>query len=173
MIFGYPLREDYIDSNGNAWRPATEWVTRSGYGRDVVKEAWWTNRRSMYIGNTPDEEIYRYGVHAPELWANITVGAGTYYVKMKFADTPLHPFLERDKDGKPITHTVDIKINEEEVVSDMNIAQAAGGTYLAVDKIIKNVKPQNGMIEVYVIGQNENGAAIQAMEVGLMETLSE
>ena len=42
MIFGYTGRQDYIDSKGNAWKPATEWVIRSGYGTDTVEKAWWT-----------------------------------------------------------------------------------------------------------------------------------
>ncbi|MBN2211270.1 MAG: hypothetical protein JW709_07725, partial [Sedimentisphaerales bacterium] len=106
MIFGYPERHDYIDHAGNAWRPATEFVIRSGYGHDTVKQSWWTDRRSMYIGNTDDEVLYRYGVHGEEFWVNLTVAPGRYCVTLKFADTPLHPFLERDAYGRRITHTV-------------------------------------------------------------------
>ncbi|MFA5292321.1 MAG: malectin domain-containing carbohydrate-binding protein [Phycisphaerae bacterium] len=171
MIFGYPLRQDYIDSKGNAWRPATEWVIRSGYGTDTVQQAWWTKRRSMYIGNTEDQELYRYGAHGKEFWANLTVGPGLYYVKLKFADTPLHPFLERNKDGGKISHTVTVKINGKEVVSKMNITKEAGGDFRAVDRLIKDVNPVNGTIEVWFIGEDEYGAAVQALEVGLMGEL--
>lgn len=171
MIFGYPLRTDYIDSKGNAWRPATEWVIRSGYGKDTVQESWWTKRRSMYIGNTDDQELYRYGAHGKEFWANITVGEGLYYVKLKFADTPLHPFLERNKDNGKISHTLTVKVNGKEVISKMNITKEAGGDFLAVDKLIKDIKPQNGSIEVWFIGDDEYGAAVQAMEVGLISEL--
>ena len=66
----------YIDSKGDAWRPGTEFVARVGPDADTVAQCWWHNRRSMYIGGTPDEEIYRYGVHAPEFWVNLTVGPG-------------------------------------------------------------------------------------------------
>ncbi len=173
MIFGYSKRHDYIDTNGNAWRPATEWVIRSGYGKDTVKEAWWTKRRSMYIGNTPDPELYRYGAHGEDFWANITVGPGKYYVRLKFADTPLHPFLERNKDGGKISHTVTVKINDREVISKMNVTEEAGGDFRAVDKLIKNVTPENGIIEVWFVGEDEHGACIQAMEVGLMSNLRE
>jgi hypothetical protein len=171
MIFGYPLRTDYIDSKGHSWRPATEWVIRSGYGQDTVQQAWWTKRRSMYIGNTEDQELYRYGAHGKEFWANITVGDGLYYVKLKFADTPLHPFLERNKEGGKISHTLTVKINGKEVISKMNITKEAGGDFLAVDKLIKDIKPQNGAIEVWFIGDDEYGAAVQAMEIGLMSEL--
>ncbi|MEN6383773.1 MAG: malectin domain-containing carbohydrate-binding protein [Phycisphaerales bacterium] len=171
MIFGYPLRNDYIDSKGNAWRPATEWIIRSGYGKDTVVESWWTKRRSMYIGNTEDQELYRYGAHGKEFWANLTVGDGLYYVKLKFADTPLHPFLERAGDWKKISHTLSVKINGKEVISKMNITKEAGGDFLAIDKLIKDIKPQKGGIEVRFIGEDEFGASVAAMEVGLMSEL--
>ncbi|MGA2914703.1 MAG: malectin domain-containing carbohydrate-binding protein [Sedimentisphaerales bacterium] len=171
MIFGYPLRQDYIDSKGNAWRPATEWVIRSGYGNDTVQQAWWTKRRSMYIGNTEDPELYRYGAHGKEFWANLTVGPGTYYVRLKFADTPLHPFLERNKEGNKISHTVTVKINDKEVISKMNITQEAGGPFRAVDRLIRDIQPENGSIEVWFIGEDEYGAAVQALEIGLMSEL--
>ena len=57
LIFGYTSRHDYVDSQGNAWRPGTEFVTRLGFGADTVARCWWTRRRSMYIGGTKDEEI--------------------------------------------------------------------------------------------------------------------
>lgn len=172
-IFGYPLRKDYIDSKGNKWQPATEWVIRSGYGTDTVEKSWWTKRRSMYIGNTKDEELYRYGVHGKDFWANITVAPNKkYYVKLKFADTPLHPFLERNKEGGKISHTVTVKINDKEVISKMNITKEAGGDYSAVDKLIKNIKPENGIIEVWFLGSDEYGAAVAAMEVGLMKNFN-
>jgi hypothetical protein len=171
MIFGYPLRYDYIDSQGNAWRPATEWIIRSGYGKDTVAKSWWTKRRSMYIGNTDDPELYRYGAHGKDFWTNITVGPGKYYVRIKFADTPLHWFLEKAKNGGMVSHTVTVKINEKEVISKMNITQAAGGSFRAVDRLFKNIEPENGIIEVWFIGEDENGASVQALEVGPMSEL--
>ncbi len=165
MIFGYPHRRDYIDSEGNAWRPATEWVIRSGYGKDTVKEAWWTDRRSMYIGNTDDPELYRYGAFGQEFWANLTVGPGTYSVTLKFAATPLHWFLERNKDNHRISHTVQASINGKEVIRDMNIEKAAGGLFRAVDKTFERIEPKNGIIEVRLKGADEQGAILQALEI--------
>ena len=78
LIFGYTGRQDYIDSKGNAWQPGTEFVVRAGANVDTVARCWWIHRRSMYIGGAADEEIYRYGVHAPEFWVNLTVAPGTY-----------------------------------------------------------------------------------------------
>jgi hypothetical protein len=168
MIFGYTGRQDYIDTKGNAWKPATEWVIRSGYGTDTIEKSWWTHRRSMYIGKTLDEELYRYGVHGKEFWANITVAPGKYYVLLKFAETPLHTFLERNKDGGRVNHTLDVLINDKKVMSKVNITQAAGGTFRAYDRVFTDIEPQNGIIEVWFVGCDDQEAMIQAMEVGPM-----
>jgi hypothetical protein len=168
MIFGYTGRQDYIDSKGNAWKPATEWVIRSGYGTDTVEKAWWTHRRSMYIGKTIDEELYRYGVHGKEFWSNITVAPGKYYVLLKFAETPLHTFLERNKDGGRITHTFDVTINGRKVMDKVNITKAAGGIFKAYDRVFTDIEPKNGVIEVWFVGCDDQEAMVQAMEIGPM-----
>ncbi|MEN6429178.1 MAG: malectin domain-containing carbohydrate-binding protein [Phycisphaerales bacterium] len=168
MIFGYTDRSDYIDSRGHAWKPATEWVIRTGYGTDTVAESWWTQRRSMHIANTDDAELYRYGVHGPELWANLTVGPGRYYVTLKFAETPLHTFLERTKAGGRVTHTQDVLINGRKVAGRMNVAEAAGGLFTALDRTFTDIEPRNGVIEIRLVGCDEHGAILQAVEIGPM-----
>ena len=168
MIFGYTERHDYIDSRGHAWRPATEWIVRTGYGTDTVEQSWWTQRRSMHIANTDDEELYRYGAHGKELWANLTVGPGKYYVTLKFAETPLHTFLEKSKDGGRITHTQDVFVNGTKVISHMNVAEAAGGLFAAFDRTFTNIEPRRGIIEIRLTGCNQYGAIIQALEIGPM-----
>jgi hypothetical protein len=168
MIFGFTGRQDYIDSKGNAWKPATEWVIRTGYGTDTVEKAWWTHRRSMYIGKTKDEELYRYGVHGKEFWANITVAPGKYYVLLKFAETPLHTFLERDKNGNRVSHTMDVLINDKKVMDKVNITQAAGGIFKAYDRVFTDIEPENGIIEIWFVGGDDSEAMVQAIEVGPM-----
>ncbi|MBN1852957.1 MAG: hypothetical protein JW829_09545 [Pirellulales bacterium] len=168
MIFGYPGRQDYIDCHGQAWRPATEWIIRSGYGNDTVEQAWWTERRSIYIGGTNDQELYRYGVHGPELWINLTVGPGDYYVKLHFASTPLHTFLERNSEGGRISHTMDVAINGQPVLKAMNVDKEAGGRFRALIKSFEPITPRNGAIEVRLQGCDQQGASIQALEVGLL-----
>ena len=32
MIFGYSKHKDYVDSEGNAWKPAMEFIVRAGDG---------------------------------------------------------------------------------------------------------------------------------------------
>jgi hypothetical protein len=122
----------------------------------------------MYIGNTPDPELYRYGAHGPEFWVNLTVGPGPYYVTLKFAQTPLHPFLEKNKDDQRISHTVSAQINGREVLSKMNIEKEAGGLFRAVDKTFTDIEPKNGIIEVRMKGADEQGAVLQALEIGPM-----
>ena len=106
----------------------------------------------MYIGKTIDEELYRYGVHGKEFWANITVGPGKYYVLLKFAETPLHTFLEHNKDGGRITHTFDVTINGKKVMDKVNITKAAGGIFKAYDRVFTDIEPKNGIIEVWFVG---------------------
>jgi len=169
MIFGYPRNRDYIDSKGHPWRPATEWVVRSGYGKDTVKQAWWTDRRSIHIGGTNDEELYRYGAHGQQFWVNLTVAPGKYYVKLHFASTPLHWFLEKNAQGGRISRTVDVEINDKRVLRHMNISKEAGGTFRALTKTFENVSPANGAIEIRLKGSDQQGATLQAMEVGPMK----
>lgn len=169
MIFGYPHRQDYVDSRGHAWRPATEWVIRSGYGKDTVQEAWWTHRRSMYIGNTKDPELYRYGAHGQEFWVNLTVGPGTYYVTLKFAETPLHWFLERDQNNQRITHTISAWINGTAVLRKLNLEKEAGGLFLAYDRTFTDITPRNGIIEIRLKGEEGREAVLQALEIGPMK----
>jgi hypothetical protein len=168
MIFGYPKREDYVDKEGHAWRPATEWVIRSGYGQDTVARSWWTRRRSIFIGGTEDQELYRYGAHGDEFWVNLTVGPGAYFVRLHFASTPLHSFLERNDDGQPISQTIDVMLNDQRVLHNMNIPEEAGGTFRALIKTFENIQPANGSIEVWVKACDNQGACLQALEVGPM-----
>ncbi|MBN2307509.1 MAG: hypothetical protein JXR94_00975, partial [Candidatus Hydrogenedentes bacterium] len=173
MIFGYMGRKDYVDSKGHAWRPATEFVVRSGYGTDSVEQALWTDRRTMYIGNTDDPELFRYGIHGDAFWTNVTVGPGRYYVRLLFADTPLHWFLEKDKDGGFVRHIQSVLINREEVLTAMDVAKAAGGTFRAHEELFLDVEPMNGVIEVWLKGCEEREAILQALEVGPMDALTE
>jgi len=169
MIFGYPERHDYVDSKGQSWRPATEWVIRSGYGKDTVAQAWWTDRRSIHIAGTEDEELYRYGAHGQEFWVNVTVAPGDYYCTLHFASTPLHWFLEKNSQGGRVSRTVNVEINDKRVLDRMNIDQAAGGRFRALKKTFENIKPANGAIEIRVTAADEQGATLQALEVGPME----
>ena len=165
MIFGYTGRKDYMDSRGNAWRPATEFVIRSGYGRDVFKDALWTERRTMYIGNTDDPELYRYGIHGKEFRVNVTAGPGTYRVRLLFANTPLHWFLEPDPEGGFMKHILNADINGERVISELNVEEAAGGTFRAYDAVFEGIEPMHGIIELKLTGVGEREAILQALEV--------
>lgn len=158
MVFGRTEREDYIDSKGNAWRPATEVVSRLGLGADIVRQCWWTDRRRFAIAGTPDPELYRYGFCARDFWINLTVGRGPHYVRLKFAET---------RAGEPAPRTVSISINGEEKVCDMDIQATAGGQAKAVDLVFNDVMPSHGIIEVRLWNNHDGEAVLQALEVGL------
>ena len=165
MVFGYTGRNDVMDSQGHAWKPATEWVVRSGFSNDTVDKAWWTKRRSMYIGNTRDEELYRYGAHGKDFWVNLTVAPGTYDLRLKFADTPLTAWMEREDKWQRVLHSVQVLVNGKEVVPAMKISEAAGDIFKAVDRVIPGVKPDHGMIRVQFVGPGDREACVQALEL--------
>jgi len=156
-IFGYPKRIEYIDSEGNAWRPATEFIVRAGNLADVVKLAWWTEARGHSILNTPDPELYRYGVHAPEIIAYFTVGPGSYHLILKFSET---------RDLPPLSRAMTIEINGEEMIAGLDVIATAGGKGRAVDLVFNDIQPENGVIAIRLSGTYGGEAIIQAMEVG-------
>ncbi len=176
-IFGYTGREDYIDSAGNAWRPATEFAIRLGHVVDSVKAAWWTDRRQIQIDGTNDPELYRYGVHGKEFWADFTVGPGTYHARLKFCET---------RRIDPKLRAVTIAINGEQKVGNLDIAATAGrdaaarvlahhsekpfvqpaGMNRAVDLVFNGIQPKNGVISIRFKGTPEGEAIVQAIEVG-------
>ncbi len=168
MICGYAERNDYVDSQGNAWRPCTEWVCRAGDLADVVQQTWWKKRRRLDIGNTPDPELYRYGIHAPEFWVNVTVAPGTYHVRLKFMETydRIHPRKTAKAGDDPATlDGITVLIDGEACVKGMDVAKTAGGLNRAVDLVFNNIQPRNGVIELRF--RNPAGqAAVQAIEIG-------
>jgi hypothetical protein len=164
MIFGYTGRENYIDSNSNAWSPGTEFVVRTGFGVDTVEKSWWLNRRSMYIGGTADEEIYRYGVHAPELWVNLTVAPGNYLVRLHWADTPETPWVEREGKWQPVSRPTTVLINGRTFIEDLNVRKEAG-TFRAYTREFQDIRPQNGVIELRFKSTPGHDAMIQALEI--------
>ncbi len=166
MIFGRTEREDYIDSNGEAWRPGTEFVVRVGAGVDTVARCWWRNRRSMYIGGTRDEEIYRYGVHAPEFWVNLTVAPGRYNVRLHWADTPETPWMEREGGEKweTVSRPTTVLINGQTVIENLNVRKEVG-TFHAYTREFPDIQPQNGIIELRFKSAAPHEAMIQAAEI--------
>jgi hypothetical protein len=164
LIFGYTGRHDYVDSTGNAWRPGTEFVTRLGFGADTVAKCWWNRRRSMYIGGTKDEEIYRYGVHAHEFWVNLTVAPGQYLVRLHWADTPETAWVEREGKWDPVSRPSTVAINGVTMIEGLNVRNEVG-TFKAYIREFSGVRPQNGIIEVRFTSRAGHEAMIQAMEI--------
>ena len=164
LIFGYTGRQDYTDSNGHAWRPGTEFVTRLGFGVDTVARCWWHRRRSMYIGGTKDEEIYRYGVHAPEFWVNLTVAPGPYTVRLHWADTPETPWVEREGKWAAVSRPTTVAINGQRVVENLNVGKEAGA-FKALVRDFPGIQPRNGIVDLRFTSTPGHEAMIQAIEV--------
>lgn len=165
MILGYTKRQDYKDTHGHLWRPATEVVTRLAMARGDNVVQCWMNETKNTITGTPDPELYRYGYHASDFWVNVTVGPGKYGVRLKFAAT---------QDTIQYQNGFDIIINEETVVHNLNVIATAKGVNKSVDLVFKNIVPHNGMIQIRFKGlhfpkenSTENSEAfVQSLEVG-------
>jgi hypothetical protein len=157
LIFGYPERRPYVDSAGNSWVPGTEFVVRCGNRTDSVATAWWTQPVKEPLAGTPDPELYRYGVHAPSFWVNLTVGPGTYGVRLRLA--------ERRAEADPLRRPMDILINGQPAVAALDVAAKAGGTHRAVDLTFDRIAPVHGIIEIRFVGTGGGEAIVQALEL--------
>ena len=164
MIFGYPLAQ-YVDSQGQEWLPATEFVARtsSGFHKGVIADSvsaqWLIEPATQPITGTPDPPIYQYGAHATEFWANVTVGPGKYHVTIKLAE-------RRPPADDPLMQTLAIQINGKTMVDNLDIAGTAGGRFKAVDIVFNDMEPRAGIIEVRFSNQHGGEAVVQALEVG-------
>jgi hypothetical protein len=118
----------------------------------------------MYIGGTADEEIYRYGVHAPEFWVNLTVAPGRYRLRLHWADTPETPWVEREGKWEPVSRPTTVIINGVKVIENLNVRQVVG-TFRAHVREFENIQPRNGIIELRFSSTPGHEAMIQALEV--------
>jgi hypothetical protein len=157
FIFGYPHRTPYVDSHGQSWWPAGEFIVRSGNMTDAVERSWWTVPTALNITNMSDPELYRYGVHAPEFWVNATVGPGTYRVVIKL--------LERRAEGDPKRAPLNIAINGQPLIQSLDITAEAGGPGKALDLTFEDIHPQNGTIELRFTSTPPGEAIVQAIEI--------
>jgi hypothetical protein len=159
IIFGYLGRKDYVDSAGCAWRPATEFTLRLKPLADLVPLAFWSEPRGKDAAGTPDPELYRYGVHGRDFTAYFTVlPTQTYHVRLKFCQT--------EQPAKPGGYATSIDVLGEHAVSDMDIAATAGGLGKAVDLVLNDIRPKNGVISIRLWNRFSGEAMIQAIEVG-------
>ncbi len=165
VIFGYTGRTDFVDSAGNAWRPATEWTILLGNGADAVARAWWTTPRAETIEGTKDPELYRYGAHGRDFTAWFTVGPGTYHARIKLAET---------REAEPRLRVMTVEINGQPVAKHLDIAATAGGgghirngmCPQAADLVFDNIEPKNGCIALRFRNRFGGEAIVQAIEVG-------
>lgn len=158
VIFGYVKRTDYLDSHGNSWRPATEFIYRLKATADLVPAAFWTTPRCADVGATPDPELYRYGVHGPDFTAYFTVDpTRKYQVTLKFCQS--------EQPERPGGFATSVDIQGRRVISDMDIAATAGGLAKAVDLSFPDIKPAHGIIAIRFTNRDSSQAMIQAIEI--------
>ena len=111
---------------------------------------------TLPIANTPDPELYRYGIHAPEFWINVTVAPGAYRVRLKFAERR----AETDPQRRPMT----ISLNGQSAVEALDVVSRAGGRYRALDLDFADIRPSHGVIEIRLSAPGGE-AILQALEV--------
>lgn len=164
LIFGYTGREDYVDSDGNSWKPGAEFIARTGHLTDVVAKTWWSMRQAVFIGDPQkqsDQELYRYGIHHPDLRVLLTVAPGSYHVRLRFAETQF---------SEPRRRAMTISINGRKVVEALDVFATAGGANKPAVLVFDKIAPRNGTIEVRLLGDVLRGvrseAMIQALEAG-------
>ena len=161
MIFGYTGRNDYVDTEGNTWRPGMEYVARTGDLTDAGAKTWWTTRQAVFVEKTRNPELYRYGIHWPEFVVNVTVGPGSYHVRIHLAETQF---------TGPHQRSMTILVNDEPKTEDLDVFAAAGGANKALELVYNDISPKNGMIAIKFKGNALAGppseAMVQAIEVG-------
>lgn len=174
-IFGYPDRQEYVDSAGHAWLPATEAVIRSGNRSDSVAVSWHTAPRRQFVSGTADPVLYSHGMHGTNFVAYFTVGPGTYHVRVKLMET---------RPVEPKRRAMNIEINGQTVVRNLDIAATAAdrpsslaftapdqeklyeGMNRAADLVFNDIRPKHGVIAVRFTGCNGAEAVVSAIEVG-------
>ena len=163
VIFGYMGRHDHVDSQGQSWRPATEFVLRLRTMADLVPISLWTEPRAQQVGNTADPELYRRGVFGNDFTAWFTVRPQeSCYVRIKLCQTEAPRW--------PGGFATSIDIGGKRAVTDMDIAATAGGLGRAVDLTFNDVAPTGGVIPIRFHHRLGGTAMVQAIEVGRGKT---
>lgn len=174
-IIGYPGREPYIDTKGNPWLPGTEVVVRLPKLDDPIAKTWYAHPKRLHITGTDDPELYRYGMHAKEFTAYITMGPGSYRLRLLL--------MERRR-AKASSRLMDIYVNGRRWLQNLDIAATAvarqpttspsdstdktvnvTGMHQATEVVLENIRPANGVIAVRVAGVNDAEAVLSAIEV--------
>ena len=109
------------------------------------------------MAGTSDPELYRYGVHGRDFWVNLTVGPGTYHVRLKFLET---------RRIDPKQRAVTVLINDRVVVANMDVAATAGASHRGVDLVFNGIEPDHGIICIRFRNDFGGEAMIQAIEIG-------
>jgi hypothetical protein len=158
VIFGYLGRQDYVDSRGFVWRPATEFVMRLKKDADLVPISFWSEPRLKEVAGTADGEIYRYGVHGRDFTAYFTVApAQSCQVRLRFC--------QAERSAQPGENATSIELQGQQVVTDMDVAAKAGGLGKAIDLVYDDVRPVHGLISIRFWNRHSGHAMVQAIEV--------
>lgn len=158
VIFGYTGRKDYTDSQGQTWRPATEFVLRLKPLADLVPISFWSEPKLKEVAGTNDPELYRYGVHGQDFTAYFTVSPYVvYHARIKLCQPAAAV--------PPGRFATTIDIQGKTVAADLDIAARAGGPGKALDLTFDNIRPQHGVIAFRFRNRGPGEALCQAIEI--------
>ncbi|HSW45286.1 MAG TPA: malectin domain-containing carbohydrate-binding protein [Phycisphaerae bacterium] len=174
-IMGYPGRVPYVDTKGQSWLPGLEVIVRTGEKADPVALTWYAQPKRLSIAGTDDPELYRHGMHAKDFTAYVTVGPGTYRVRLLLVERRY-----ADAQRKPMT----IMINGQTRLKHLDIVETAvsgrpttrpddsgtkdfnkTGLNRATEVVFDDVQPVNGVIAIRLVGGKDAEAVLSALEV--------
>ena len=125
---------------------------------DLVPISFWSEPRTQEVADTPDPELYRYGVFGRDFTAYFTVNPKpAYSVRIKLCQTAAL--------SAPGNSATSIAIQGKTVAADVDIAATAGGLSKAADLVFNDVRPEHGVIAIRFWHSAAGQAMVQAIEV--------
>ncbi|MHB8865277.1 MAG: malectin domain-containing carbohydrate-binding protein [Pirellulaceae bacterium] len=147
-------QSSYADHCGNVWTADQHFAGGAPVSTtETIEDASPTSH---------DQTLYQHGRAGKEFMYAISVPAGRYAVRLKFAESTHRWMFERP---------INLDINGQRMLSDFDIVQAAQGPKRAVERAFRNILPNaEGKITLrFVMGQNPLGtcddAMVQAIEI--------
>ena len=148
----FPLRVNagdtasYTDKAGNVWKGDKDYRKGGGYGfvgGDTIDRG-----ESMKIEGTNDPKLYQTERYSMDKFI-AEVPNGKYTVRLHFAET----YDGIDTDGPRV---FDIKIQNQDVVKDLDVAKTAGKVQKALVKEFKGVAVTNGILDITFVAKQQN-----------------
>jgi len=147
-------KSEVTDSHGNVWTPDIQAKTVSVTADPSASSL---EKTCDSIGATEEQRLYQSERHGIFSYTFNKLPVGYYQVTLKFAET----FRTFSGTGGRV---FSVSINGKVVLKDFDIVKAAGGQYIAVDRVFSNIVPEEGKITIQFI-HNVADPKISAVEI--------